>query len=307
MARFLSLCLLCLAITPAAISTDSPASVPDSRTPPEMVQAWLRFHSSELCQELDAEFEFSPAGMEVRSLVEDARGYQKLEELLNPLRRSYTINLHPEYPPEKEESDDKKEKDPPPSLWENYELRSFLGDPFARARESVDFEERPHLNVPPPPDELLKQRLFLYAEQTLDWNRNMERYAKDLPALTRIAVDPAMAPTLRSQANAICRSHLQNMDRYISKLYGHLRSAFPHSDEKGKSGDMPAAPVRTVVDRADRIADYARTVERRVYHFIHPEHHTVGLGELRQPGLLGSLKILQKMDSDYAKALAKAN
>ena len=89
-------------------------------------------------------------------------------------------------------------------------------------------------------------------------------------------------------------------------FYQHF-DAFPHSDEKGKSGDMPAAPVRTVVDRADRIADYARTVERRVYHFIHPEHHTVGLGELRQPGLLGSLKILQKMDSDYAKALAKAN
>ena len=307
MARFLSLCLLCLAITPAAISTDSPAGVPDHSTPPEMVQAWLRFHGSELCQELDAEFEFSPAGMEVRSVVEDERSYQKLEELLNPLRNSYDIDLQPEHPPEKEESDREKEKDPPPSLWENYELRSFLGDPFARARESVDFEERPHLSVPPPADELLKQRLLLYASQTLDWSRKMERYAKDLPALTRVAVDPGVAPALRSQANAICRSHLQNLDRYIGKLHGHLEPAFPHSNEKKKSTDMPAPVAKTAVDRADRIADYARIVARRVYHFIRPVHYTVGLGELRLPGLLDSLKILQKMDSEYRKALAKAN
>jgi len=305
MARFFCLLLVCLAAAPAAMSMadNLPGGAPTPETPVDLVRAWLRFHESELCQGFDASFVFTKDGVEVRSVVEDEKAYQKFGELFEPLRTAYRVEMHAERPRPEEDPD--KDRDPPPSLWENYELRAFLGDPLARARERADFEEKPLLNAPPPPDEFLKRRLFIYSERTIEWSRKVERYARDLPALTRLALDPHAEPDLRSRARTVCLAHAGNMDRYIGKLNGNLSPAFPRSSRKG-GPPRPESPgaARSAFDQAVQITVFAQALARRVYQFIHPEHFTVGLDELRKPGLLDSLKILQKMDSDFRKSLS---
>ncbi len=302
---FLSLCLLSLAATPAK-SSESLKGLPDHNTPADLASAWLRFHEAELCQGLDAEFIVTATGVEVSGIIQDERSYQRLEQMLQPLRKSRAVELHLTQPEEEEQKPDDK-RDPPASLWENYELRSYLGDPFARARERPDFEDQPQPSVPPP-DDLLKQRLYIYSEQTLAWNRRIEHYAKDLPALTRVALDAGMPPAFRHQASAVCRAHAQNMEKLIGKLNASLEPAFPRSgrQERSVQPKIPGNPQGSAVERADNLSDYAQSVALRVYQFIHPEHYTVGLDELRQPSLLESLRTLQKMDMEFQKTLAKA-
>jgi hypothetical protein len=210
-------------------------------------------------------------------------------------------------PDDKDTAKDDK-RDPPTSLWENYELRSFLGDPIARAKEREGFEEESLLNFPP--SNLLKQRLLIYAEQTLALSRKMERFAKDLPVLTRAALDPGIAPGLRMQAKTVCLAHSQNLERAIGKLNGNLEAAFPRSPKKERPAQPEnlAVPLKTPVDRANYISELTQDVAKRVYQFIHPdpEHYTVGLDELRRPSLLGYFKTLKKADQEYKTAIAKA-
>ena len=296
--------------TDDAVSTNN---VPNRNTPRELTETWLRFHEADLCQGVDAVFVFTEDGMEVRSLIVDEKIYEKFQELLAPLRSSYKIKVQETRPLEQEKSGEKRE--PPPSLWENYELRSFLGDPVARARErpgsTIDpMDERAeqlYLRYHQDDAELLKQRLLVYADQILAWNRKMEQYAKGIPSLTRVALDTTLAPDLRARANTVCMMHAQNLDRYIAKLNYNLEFAFPHSRDKARptQREKPGADLKTPIDRADYLSDSAQAVAHRVYQFIHPEHYSVGLDELRQPGLLESLKLLRTTDLDYQKSLAK--
>jgi hypothetical protein len=309
-----SFLLLCVCLIPPAIklsagSADivSTDSVPNRNTPRGLAEAWLRFHEANLCQGVDAVFVFTKDGMAVRSLIEDERSHEKFQELLAPLRSSYKIEVRETRPPEQKKSEEKRE--PPPSLWENYELRSFLGDRVARAKERPGFDDNSDIPVLPRPldtDELLKQRLLVYADQTLAWNRKMERYAKDLPGLTRVALDPALAPDLRARANAVCMMHAQNLDRYIAKLNSSLEPALPRSHDKAwlTQPDKPVADLKTPINRADYLSDSAQRAARRIYLFLYPENYSVGLDELRHSSLLESLKILRTTDSDYQKSLA---
>jgi hypothetical protein len=196
MMRFLLLllgCLYGLANPMAAVirAAQTPEGFPGPDTPNKLTEAWLLFHEAEICQGIDAVFVFKENGMEVRGLIEDDRISQKFERMLQPLRSIYKVELHLDRRQEEKKSDEKKEGDPPSSLWENNELRSFLGDPAARARERIDFEEDSQLDIPPP-GVFLKQRLRLYAEQVLEWNQKIERYAKHASALTRAAQDPGL-------------------------------------------------------------------------------------------------------------------
>ncbi len=302
---FLYFCLTALALTPTLKSEDGGPSnsVPNRETPTALVEAWLHFHEAELCQGVEAVFVFTKDGMEVQGTIEDEKSYEKLEGLLAPLRNSYKIELHAAGPPQKEKSDE--EREPPASLWENYELRSFLGDRVVRMRERPGFEDDPEF-VPPPPNPIMKQRLLLYADQTLAWNRKIEKYAKDLPALTRVALDPGLPPELRSEALAVCMAHSQNMEKYVGRLSDSLEPAFPHSRRKEKTVQpQKSIDLNTPVDRADNLSEFAGTVVQGVYRFIHPEHFTVGLDELRQPVLLESLKDLRKLNSDFRNALSR--
>jgi len=309
------LCFIGLTMMPWAASEGSEPldGVPGRDTPGELTEAWLRFHEAGLCQGVDAVFTFTKDGMSVRGLIEDERSAQKFGEMLTPLRRSYKIELTLAKPPLELKPEDREEagddrSDPPASLWENYELRSFFGDPVARAREGEGFEEGAQFNLPP--SALLKQRLLIYAEQTLALSRKMERFAKDLPVLTRAALDPGMAPALRLQAKTVCLAHLQYLERAIGKLNGNLEAAFPRPPKKERPAQPggPALSLKTPVDYADYISGLARDAAQRVYRFIHPEpdHYSVSLDELRRPGLLDSFKTLQKADQGYQTAMAKA-
>jgi hypothetical protein len=306
--RFFSVLVLVLAIASSgkAISTDALPGMPDRNTPRELAEVWLRFHELNLCQGVAAEFGFSERGMEIRGLIEDDRSYEKLLEILQPIRGSYKIALNLDRREEEKSPDESKDKNPPASLWENYELRSFLGDPFARARERIGFDEDSHIYFPPP-DDMLKQRLLIYADQILEWNDKIERYAKHLPAITRVAADPGMAAGLRVRAHAVDSVHAQEMERLLGKLNTNLEAAFPHSDKRDQKGQLEKEVItgKTIIERADHLCDFAQTVSMRVRRFIHPEEFTVGLDELRQPSLLESMKNLQKMNLEFKKALAK--
>jgi hypothetical protein len=310
MTRFLAFFCLCLALAaaPGAISHDSDLydSMPNRNTPKELAEAWLSFHEQDLCQGMDTVFVFSGDGMEVTTLIEDEKSYQKLEELLAPLRSSHKIELSSTRPPEEINAAERRE--PPASLWENYELRSFMGDPLAQARDRPGFDEDLDA-LPPSPDPVLKQRLLLYADKVLAWARKIERYAKDIPVLTHASLDPALSPELRVRANAICMAHAQNLGKYAEKLHTNLDHAFPYSRKKRSGSPQPEknAPVlKTAADHADHLSDFGANVARRVYQFIHPKHYTVGLEELRRPGLLESLNALRKAALEFQKSLAKA-
>jgi hypothetical protein len=308
MARLLLVFSLCLAVMPAASSELGPSGdVPDHNTPKDIAAAWVRFHEESLCQGVDATFVFSEKGMEMRGVIEDERSYEKLQEMLRPLRNSYMVELHLTRREEGKTPDEKKDRDPPASLWENYELRSFLGDPVARARERAGFDDDSLLHFPQP-DDLLKQRLLIYAEQVLDWNRRIERYAKHLPLLTRVSVDQSLAHGVRTRANAAGKAHAHEMERIAGRLNASLEPALPYSGRRDRAVQTEKSDPADIgiVERADRISDFAQTVCLRVNQFIHPEQYTVGLNELREPSLLASLKSLQQMGSEFQKALAKA-
>lgn len=303
----LILCLAGPAIVPAGILTgaDPSEDIPDRDTPRELKEAWLRFHSADLCQGMDAMFTFSKNGVEVRCLVEDEKSYQKLEELLSPLRGSFRVELYPAYPPPEEKKSD-SEEDPPPSLWQNYELRSYLGDPLARSLR-LNAETQPQIDMPAPGG-MLKERLLIYAEQVLAWNRKMKRYAMDLPALVRVASDLPPTAELKLQADAVCMGHAQNLGKALGRLRANLSQAIPKPEKKGRPAprsEKSGKAGKTPVDSAEQISIAAQDVAGRVHRFIYPEQYTVDLEELREPGLLETVKMLEGMVLDFKKELAK--
>jgi len=302
---------LCLALVIFALSTVQPSraateqDAPGRDVPLPLQQMWLRFHEAELCQGVGASFAFSKNGLKVCSLVEDEKSYEKFQEMLEPLRNSYEIDLTAEHPPVRK--DPEEPKTPPASLWENYELRSFLGDPFARAKERPGAEDHNHNDLPPPND-FLKQQLIIYSEQILDWNKRIERYAADLPALAHAAFDTSSAPEIRQQAAAVCKAHAQALEKYLGKLSSNLTEALPKGDKRDRSHTKSDASSGKggLVNKAKEISKASHDIARRIYNFIHPETYTVGLDELRQPSLLDSLRSLQKVNSEFLKSIDKA-
>ena len=302
--RLFFLMVLIPAATPAGpAEAGSSENWPTRETPRVVAELWLRYHASDLCQELGAEFAFNADKMEVRILVEDEDSYGRFREMVEPLP-SHRIELIATHPPAKEDSD--KDKNPPPSLWENYELRAYLGDPLARAREQTDWEEGPQSD-PFADDQFFKYRLLAYAEQILGWNKKMERYAADLPALVHVVMDTSIARELRLTAAAIAGAHAKNLDKYVEKLDGNLKHALPESASETRRSSHPPKPAaaKAPVEAALNISAAAQTAARRIHHFIYPEQHSVDLDELRQSSLLESLKELRSMSADFQKAMGK--
>jgi len=289
---------------PAAGDLSEPVGILD--TPEVLRRVWLRFHETNLCQGMDAVFVFSRNGVEVWSRIEDKKSYEKLQRLLKPLHDIHQIALYATDPTEDKESD--ADWDPPSSLWENYELRSSLGDPFARARERLDFDAQRNLYFPPP-DEILRQRLLIYAEEVLERNWKIKRYASDLPSLAHVATDPAIASELRLKAAQISKAHAKNLKKELDKLEKTLKYAFPRSREEKDSFSKPKQSVdagRSFVDMAEQIAMDTQDVTYRVDSFIHPKKHTVDLIELRRPSLLEAIERLEEMVSDFQEAPAQS-
>jgi hypothetical protein len=294
--------LIALVFMPVRIAcgADPEENAPNGHTPPQLVKAWLRFHESELCLNADAAFIFDDEGMKVRYVSKDDGIYQKLRELFQPPDGSYRVELYPSRKPaEKKEHDD---DGLPPSLYMNDELRRHLLDgPYA-----IPTNESEAMRVSEYRKWVIDTRLIIYAEQTLAWNRKVDRYAKDLPLLVRVALDPLMASGIRSMAAAVCKSHAQNMEKDLGKLEKNLKQAFPQGDnKKGRSSrvELPGKAGITPAERSEHIAEAAQDIVRQVHRFIYPDQHTVTLEELRQPSLLENLGSLERMVSDFQRAL----
>jgi hypothetical protein len=300
-----SLCVLLFSPTGGSAEDSSYRKAPRA-----LLEAWLRFHEAALCQGIDAAFEFSESGMKVRSQIEDEKSFQKFEEMLEPLKSSFQIELEASHPSlekkdkkSKEDKDSDNDRNPPPSLWENYELRYNLGDSFAQIKDRYAFEEvRNQANS----DEILKQRLYMYASQILDWKKKMQRYASELSNFARVFCDPAISPDLRARANALCLAHAQELGKIIIKLNSSLSLAIPKSNEKRKAPASAGIASKSTIDFSLQIAESACALARQIDRFLHPEQFTVELNDLRQPSLLDSINNLSKMDSDFLKEIGKS-
>jgi hypothetical protein len=310
--RCLLIGVICTAIIPAQIPGNRASSEGNSfrDTPPKLLEAWLRFHETDLCQGVNAVFEFRNSGMKIWCLIEDQKSYQKLLQLLEPLADHYQIELCATGRPAGKQPDD--DHDPPASLWENEELRSYLGDLYApiKPRSAIDHDSPDILKHPMSFSDvdILKHFLLIFEEQILEYNGKMERYAADLPALARVAADHDVAAALRQKANAACWTHSQGLIKYVDKLNANLTPAIPKSKKRKHVSPLSEygnETVKTMVDKAEQISATAQIVARRVHHFIHPENFTVDLDELRQPSLLESLKELRGMLAGFQKGLGK--
>jgi hypothetical protein len=265
-------------------------------------EAWLRFHEAEMCQGIDAVFQFHQKGMEVWCRVEDEKTYQKFLELVEPLRASYEIDLYTTRPlAEKKTIED---NDPPPSIWNNAEIRSYLQDPFGKNPTGGGISIRPASGGERDADYFLKQRMLMFAQQTLEWNEKMKRYALDLPDLAQAAFGSDAVPGLRARVVAVSQAHAEGVDKNAERLAENLSHALPkatkrfRSTEKDKSPATAASPDTT----AEQVANAGQSIARRIYRFIHPQHHTVGLVDLREPSLLESLKTLRNMVDGFQRA-----
>jgi hypothetical protein len=289
--------LLALAPAWSTMAARSPDREPPVGTAAELREFWLKFHESELCQGLDATFVFSQAGVEIWCIVEEDRSFDKLSEMLSPLRARYQVAVYPTRPqPDKRPLD---ERNPPPSLWTNEELRSSLSDPFAGVGFSEPNSKLRSMSAKA--TEVLKQRMMMYAEQTLDWNRRLKQYASDLPGLTKMSLDQSLTPETRAHAAAVAVAHAQAVDRLAGRLNDNLIQAFPRTGKRPKAAGIENTENSklSAVESAQRLSDLAILTSTRIFRFIHPQRHTVGLVDLKEPSLLEALRTAHRSCAPY--------
>jgi hypothetical protein len=273
-------------------SSASGVSFPDSSVPYPLRDFWLRFHELDLCQEICATFAFHGDRLEIWCQTEDEKAFQRFTELLRPLRLANSIALHVAEGPRSRRS--LQEDTPPPSLWNNAELRHyFLGGPqMAGVLAGVESTGEPE------PAIILEQRLIMFAEQTLNRSRKMRRYGEDLPALAAAAFDSSAAPDTKSRAAAVCLLHTEALDKLVEKLNGNMTIALPRASKKSKArldSDAAKKEKHSLKDRAEAISNASHSIARRIYLFINPRDFGVNLSDLRDPDLLESLKSLHNM------------
>jgi hypothetical protein len=106
----------------------------------------------------------------------------------------------------------------------------------------------------------------------------------------------------------ICLEHSQKLEKYAGKLEDNLTHALPKTTKLSR---MPSNSDRSVfagmppVESAIQVSDAAQSAARRIYRFIYPQNPAVGMADLREPGLLESLKTLRRMPRDFQSAIPK--
>jgi hypothetical protein len=241
--------------------------------------------------------------MEVWCRIEEEKSYQKLLEMVSPLRASWQIGLYPTHSlAAKKRPED---NDPPASLWNNAELLSYIG--ISSGSESSQWEQALGSHEEMRHFEARKQRLLMYANQLLELSRKLKRLGVEMPALALASSEDAYAPDQRRRAIAVCRSHAQALDKCAARLSESLAQALPRGVKRAEDAaktrrpDAGAAPM----DIALKLANTSRSLSRRIYRFLYPQDHTVELTDLREPGLLESLRSVRELTSEFEKALAE--
>ncbi len=273
-----------------------------------LLDVWLRFHEDDLCLGVDSVFVFQARGVEIWCRIKDERKYQQLVSLVEPLRKSYAVELYATHEDREIKTDSISAEDPPPSFWTNTELRSYLRDPFiGRFLSGSDRAE--DLAVGSESDPELKRRLKLYGDQIVEWMNRMVQLAIDLPSLAGAAYGEGALPDIKNRARAICSNHA----REVGKCAGRLEESLSHALPRG-SGSYPSAkPSNThpqgaasPYDEALLVSQQAQDLGRRILRFLYPEGHSVTLADLREPSLIDSLKTLQHTTSDFESSAKKA-
>jgi hypothetical protein len=147
-----------------------------------------------------------------------------------------------------------------------------------------------------------KRRLKLYGDQILEWARNIDRIANDLPSLAAMAFHPDSPGDTRGRARSICLDHARSVSKDAGRLIEDLSHALPRG-----STDVPPAGrsskerenAITPYDGALRVSELAHAAVARVRRFLFPQAHTVNLADLRQSSMIGTLKELQRAVSDF--------
>jgi hypothetical protein len=269
---------------------------PGAEFPAQLREVWLRFHQLDLCQEIDASFLVHPDGIEVWSRVEADKSYQKLVSLLEPLRPTFRVEIYPTVAEPLGSA-----KDPPPGIWNNEELHRYMEDPFRRELRTKGME-LPHLPGQDP-NRLLKQRMILFAEQTLGWNLQMKRYALDLPVLTDAAFGVNAPRELHSRAVETSAAHARNLGKRLDRLIDQVALMLPRPEKRASSKPQlnPKPPWgSTPAEKANWISETARSAARRIYRLVYPQQYTVGVVDLREPDLPDSLKQLRGASVAFA-------
>jgi hypothetical protein len=278
-----------------------PANVP-VQAPSEIVDVWLRFHETELCQDLDARFVFHPRGVEVWCLIEDEKAFEKFTAMLEPLRQSYEIEVYPTRPAPPRKSWDQRE--PLPSLWNNDELRAHL---FSSPGQFIQPEFRHPGSLDP--DYFVKQRLILFEDQTLAYEQKMTRYGSDLPSLTYAAGAPGMTPEQKSRLTAIAAQHALELDKCASRLMDNLQQALPRAPrKKGSKSDEtgPSISRLNILESASQLARLAQATARRIFRFLNPQRHTVELSDLKEPSLLESIRRVRTLSAEFRDSVKES-
>jgi len=268
-------------------------NVPTTETPRDLTVAWLEYHETGVCEDIDAEFRFLGRGLEVWCLVEDEKSYEKLKKRLAPLRASYALRV--EGTPVAVEEKSPADRNPPPSLWNNEELQLYLRNWYAHDHSVIGGMNPPDLFDRTESEFGLKNRMRLFSLQILNWARGMQRRGAELPSLACAAESPAMAADLKARAAALCLAHAEEIGKNAGKLAASLSHAFPRrpsrSDDAAESAHHDGI---SFADGADQISRAALNLGYRVYRFVYPLDHTVRLADLREPPLLDSLVRLEE-------------
>jgi hypothetical protein len=265
--------------------------------------AWLRFHEADLCLGIDAVFVFQPKGMEIWCRIKDERSFQELNSLLAPLQNSFRIDLYATHADREKKPWAREDDYPPPSLWNNAELRAYFRDP-ADSRWGLTGDWSAGYPPEPLTDPALRRRLKMYSDQILEWIDKMERLAVDLPSLAGAGYGADAAPDVRTRARAVCLDHAREVGKNVVKLLDALRHAFPRGADDSPA---PEAPRRTRQNAASpydeglRISAQARELDRRVMRFLYPQNYAVTLTDLREPELLDLMKTMQLTVADFER------
>ncbi|NWG12314.1 MAG: hypothetical protein HXY20_02130 [Acidobacteria bacterium] len=292
--------LVCTPAGTAAVRQDPSTQQHAASIAQPLLDFWLGFHESETCLEIDAVFAFHEKGMEIWCVVESSGALDKLRQRVAPLRRHFRVDLYVTRP--QKDPQEKGDRQPPPSLWNNRQLRSHVpetSDWTSAGMPDAAGETRVHADR----DFLLKSRLQTFADQTLGLSRRARQYALDLGELYRVAVDPAAGKAASARARRILLAHAAALRRTLRRLEDNLEYALPPPSKAARrQSGKPERGTPVLAETVQAIARGTEEIHRRVYRFIYPSDHTVELGDLKEPDLLQSLAELQHTVSRVPKA-----
>jgi hypothetical protein len=283
--------------------SDRCSGVPLGEVASPLRDAWLNFHQSNLCVNVDAVFVFQRAGAEVWCLAKDEKAYQQFCALFEALQGRYPMEIYPTLADRQRKRNGSAEDDLPPSFWLNRELLSFLSGSELLSLQAVEDENAAYRNVLGGRD--LKRLLAIFYGELLESLTRMEFLAGDLPILASLALEKNLPAAFRDRSRAICLAHAKEAGKCAGKLGELLNHALPHVKEEKRAPGEENALASVPLDAARELCAQFQNRAKGIRDFIYPEKHTVDVANFRTPGLPESLKAIQKSAAAFESIFKK--